>query len=208
MGNLLWSISLKQCVNSFTHDIKLRTKEPVYKQASIALNKEDSFKEDFPKETVDPFGNLTDRKDLVVSLGFEIIYRMNDKLVVMPTALVAAVVLMNRNGISEDTLVERVEWLGHELVLRKSKLGLLNENSTSFAIRNAINHLEGIISKTKRNIFELSVSPKVDYKNILLLSYYRNTLLHIFAMEALVECSMSTFGHQLAFKEGVSNETL
>ena len=51
-------ISLKQYVNSYTHDIKLRTKEPVYKQASIALNKEDSFKEDFPKETVDPFGNF------------------------------------------------------------------------------------------------------------------------------------------------------
>ena len=90
------------------------------------------------------------------------------------------------------------------MVLLKSKLGLLNENSTSFAIRNAINHLEGIISKTKRNIFELSVSPKVDYKNILLLSYYRNTLMHIFAMEAFVGCSMSTFGVENPMKQAIS----
>jgi len=141
-------------------------------------------------------------------LGYEIIYRMNEKLVIMPTALVAAVVLMHRKGISEDSLVERVEWLGNELVARNSKLGSMNENSTSIAVRNAINHLEGIITKTKKDIFELSVSPKVDYKNILLLSYYRNTLIHVFAMEAFVACSMSAFGHQLAWKEGVSIERL
>ena len=98
-------ITLKQCVNSYTQNIKLRIKEPVFKQATIALNNEDSSKEDSPKEAVDPFGNLTDRKDLVVSLGCEIIYRMNNKLVVMPISLVAAVVLMNPKGISEDTLV-------------------------------------------------------------------------------------------------------
>ena len=156
----------------------------------------------------DPYLNLEHRKDLVVSLGYEIIYRMNEKLVIMPTALVAAVILMNRKGISEDALVEKVEWLGNELVVRNSKLGSMNENSTSIAVRNAINHLEAIISKTKKDIFELSVSPKVDYKNILLLSYYRNTLIHVFAMEAFVACSMSAFGHQLAWKEGVSIDRL
>jgi len=41
-----------------------------------------------------------------------------------------------------------------------------------------------------------------------LLSYYRNTLIHVFAMEAFVACSMSAFGHQLAWKEGVSIERL
>ena len=66
-------ISLKKYVASYTQDIKLRTKEPIYKQASIALNKEDSSKEDSSKEVVDPFGNLIDRKNLVVSLGYAII---------------------------------------------------------------------------------------------------------------------------------------
>ena len=198
-------ISLKSYTSNWIQGIRTMVPQPLPQSLKFEEKKP-------PVTTVslkaDPFQNQETRKDLVTSLGYEIIYRMNEKLVIMPTALVAAVILMHRKGISEDSLVERVEWLGNELVARKCKLGSMNENSTSIAVRNAINHLEGIITKTKKDIFQLSVSPKVDYKNILLLSYYRNTLIHVFAMEAFVACSMSAFGHQLAWKEGVSIERL
>ena len=36
----------------------------------------------------------------------------------------------------------------------------------------------------KKDLFELRVSLDDNYKSILLVSYYRNTLLHIFAVEA------------------------
>lgn len=113
------------------------------------------------------------RKKINTALGYEIIYQMNEKLVVMPTAIVAAIILTQRKGISEDILVEKVEWLSRQLILRGAKIGSMNEGSPSIAVRNAINHLEQAVTKTKKDIFELSVSPKVDYKNILLLSYYR-----------------------------------
>jgi len=58
-----------------------------------------------------------------------------------------------------------------------------------------MNLLSDIIVKTKKNIFELSVSPDLSYKNILLLSYYRNQVLHLFIMEGIICCAMNAFGH-------------
>ena len=38
--------------------------------------------------------------------------------------------------------------------------------------------------------------------------FYSNTLTHMFVMESFVACAISAFGHQLAWKEGVSIERL
>ena len=124
-------------------------------------------------KTYPDFNNPEYRKKINTALGYDIIYQMNERLVIMPTAIVAAIILTQRKGISEDILVEKVEWLSRQLILRGAKIGSMNESSPSIAVRNAINHLEQAVIKTKKDIFELSVSPKVDYKNILLLSYYR-----------------------------------
>lgn len=68
-------------------------------------------------------------------------------------------------------------------------------------------HLNETISK-KKDIFEPRVSPKVDYKNILLLSYYRNNLVHLFISEAIISCSLYGFGQTQAWSQGVSKEEL
>jgi len=47
------------------------------------------------------------------------------------------------------------------------------------------------------------LQPSSDYKNVLMLSYYRNGLMHIFLLEAFLGTALMRFGHQLAFKEGV-----
>jgi hypothetical protein len=48
-----------------------------------------------------------------------------------------------------------------------------NDAQAETLVRNSMTHLQDIILKTKKNIFELSVSPDLSYKNVLLLSYYR-----------------------------------
>ena len=126
----------------------------------------------------------------------------------MPTNIVAAILLMHRKGISEDLLVKNVQWIAQELLSRGIKIGNINENNPAYAVRNAIGHLEDIVTKTKKDIFEVSVSPKGDYKNILLLSYYRNFLMHAFALEAFCSCGISSFGHQIGWKEGISKVRL
>lgn len=68
-------------------------------------------------------------------------------------------------------------------------------------------HLNETVSK-KKDIFEPRVVPKVDYKNILLLSYYRNNLVHLFISEAIISCSLFGFGHHHAWISGVKREEL
>lgn len=52
------------------------------------------------------------------------------------------------------------------------------------------------------------MSPSGDYQNVLLMSYYRNNLIHIFINESFITCSLYAFGEKCAHKEGVSREDL
>lgn len=63
------------------------------------------------KKKCDPFKNEDDKRDLMMNLSYEIVYSMTDKIVIMPTSMVASILLMNRKGISDDQLVTGVEWL-------------------------------------------------------------------------------------------------
>ena len=155
----------------------------------------------------DPFGNKIDRKHLINELGFDITYKINERLVIMPTSMVASIVLMNRKGITEENLINKMEWLKNEIMLRGAKIGTINESGASIAVRHAIGHLEQLVNR-KKDIFHPSVSAKADYKNILLLSYYRNQLIHIFLNEAICACALVSFGREMAWKEGVSFERL
>lgn len=132
---------------------------------------------------------------------------MHEKLVIMPTAIVATVILMYRKGIKEEELVSQVEIIAQELACRGIKVATINASTPSVAVKMALTHLDNLLNK-KKDIFHPSVSAKSDYKNILMLSYYRNTLLFAFFNDALIACSLMAFGHDLARKEGVGIERL
>lgn len=68
-------------------------------------------------------------------------------------------------------------------------------------------HLNETVGK-KKEVFEPRVIPKVDYKNILLLGYYRNNLIHHFINEALISCSIFEFGQNSTWKEGIERQQL
>jgi glycerone phosphate O-acyltransferase/fatty acyl-CoA reductase len=90
-------------------------------------------------------------------------------------------------------------------ILKKGyRVGGVNENSSAVAVRNAIGYMEGITAKSKKNIFELTISAGGEFQKILMLSYYRNTLVHAFLPEGFVGCALAAFGDQLSSKEGVS----
>lgn len=58
--------------------------------------------------------------------------------------------------------------------------GKISKVSAEVACRNSINLLIDLVDKKKRNVFDVHYIPKADYKSVLLLSYYRNQLAHIF----------------------------
>jgi hypothetical protein len=59
-----------------------------------------------------PFEEEKDRLTITNNLGLEIIYSLQRNIRMMPTNLVASVVLLQRRGISESDLEEKVRWLG------------------------------------------------------------------------------------------------
>ena len=160
-----------------------------------------------PNFPEDHYQTRENRFPLVKSLGYEVVHRLNDNLVVMPTAMIASILLMHRRGISEDGLSEKAEWLMKQILLRGGKIGSADENYSFVAIRGAIRHLEPYVEQ-KKDVFHLRIPSKVDYKNILMLSIYRNGLGHIFWNESIIACALSSFGHEIAWKEGVSVQRL
>lgn len=119
--------------------------------------------------------NRSVRKNIIESISYEVEYRLTQKLVCMSTGLVAALMLGSRKGISEDSLIAKVNWLSQRIVERKGLISFSNDISGSMiATRSAINLLEGILIKSKKNIFELEVTSDTQYKNVLMLHYYRN----------------------------------
>ena len=59
----------------------------------------------------------------------------------MSTGVVSAVLLMYRKGISEDLLMRTVNLITKLIAQKGYKIGAINENSSAFAVRNAIAHL-------------------------------------------------------------------
>lgn len=136
-----------------------------------------------------------------------IINDLNKNSIVMPTNILASILLMHRKGVSEELLIARSDWLAQELLKRNKRIGSLSDTSAHIPVRNGIKLLENIVRKRK-DMFNLSITPKEDYKNLLLLGYYRNALLNTFASEAIMISALASFGHQIAWKEGVDKKRL
>ena len=70
--------------------------------------------------------NQIEKTNAVKKLGKEIIYQLTDKLVVMNTGIVSCVLLMNRRGISEDNLIQSVNWIVKYILKKGYKIGGIN----------------------------------------------------------------------------------
>lgn len=61
----------------------------------------------------------------------------------------------------------------------------------------------------KKDVFSPQVKANKDYKNILMLAYYRNNLIHLFLNEAYIATSLLAFGESTAAsQQGVSLQRL
>ena len=150
-------------------------------------------------EKIDPFNKPADRMTVNQKLAFDVLRIATDNLVIMPTSLIASILLMHRKGINEEQLIQKVDWLIQEI---KARGGKLSTDIASILVKNGLTHVEHLLER-KKDIFHPSFSAKGDYKNIILLSYYRNVLGHLFFNEAIIACSLVAYGYELAWKEGV-----
>ncbi|OMJ67191.1 hypothetical protein SteCoe_35718 [Stentor coeruleus] len=156
---------------------------------------------------LNPVVNEAHRVVVTKKLSQEVVLRLQEKLAIPISTLVASILMMHRNGISEDNLVKKVEWLSDEIKFRGYTVADLDEKNVSIAVRNALNHLGSVI-RHKQDTFANIITVESNYQNILMLSYYRNTMHFIFALEAIIAIAIFSFGIKLTLGEGVHKKRL
>lgn len=123
----------------------------------------------------------------------------------MPTTMVASLVLQYRKGISHAELANKMMWLAMILKERGAKFnndtGLPGYNTISIGLE----HLNGYL-ENKSGIYSPDTSK--DLGNIIMLTYYRNPLNQIFFNEGLVLCAIHSFGLESAWQEGIEIDKL
>ena len=109
--------------------------------------------------------------------------------------MVATIVLMHRRGISEDSLQEKVRWLCTEINSRGVRVGR-NQGNSSISL-GTMGLLAKVLQKSKKDMFEVEVRfDQSSFVQLFTLTYYRNTLAHIFFQEAIIVTALTSFGHE------------
>jgi glycerol-3-phosphate O-acyltransferase len=119
----------------------------------------------------------------------------------MSTPIVATILLQHRKGISQDDVVNKATWIYEEIKARGGELSVTTPPSST-SVQSSLKYLEGFVDR-KRNIFEPLVSAKKSYKNIIMLAYYRNNMIHLFVNEAIIACSVLGLGSIVDSVKGI-----
>lgn len=123
------------------------------------------------------------KSSICSSLCTHVLETISKHTVIMSTAPLATVLLQYRKGITQESMTKQIEYIYQELHARNALVS--ERSSVNRGVSNAMTLLTEFVKK-KRDVFEPSVSPKVDYKNILMLAYYKNTLVHVFLKEMII----------------------
>eukprot|EP01111_Echinosteliopsis_oligospora_P006266 TRINITY_DN2032_c0_g1_i1.p1 TRINITY_DN2032_c0_g1~~TRINITY_DN2032_c0_g1_i1.p1 ORF type:complete len:1215 (-),score=254.54 TRINITY_DN2032_c0_g1_i1:38-3682(-) len=186
-------------VKEFTQNLTLATdsrKRARFTSANLAVPRISEAPAD--SAPYNPFDNEVDKRDLIQTLSYEISSVLDKNIVITPTAIVSTVFLTFRRGMSREELVSRTDWLCEEITARGGHIGF--GDTPERMVDYALNLLRNLVSKS-RNMYEItntvegqsSPNQNSNYrKNILVLSYYRNQLLHLFQWDGAVSCVIAT----------------
>ena len=100
----------------------------------------------------------------------------------MATSILASLLLGFRKGISEDSLTL---WYPQVYKWIERKGGILNttKKPSAATMKASLGYLSNFV-EAKRQVLEPKIVANKDYKNILMLAYYRNILVHYFMHES------------------------
>ena len=107
-----------------------------------------------------------------------------DNTVVMSSSILASLILGFRKGISEDSLKFWYPFV-HKWIEKKGGLVHGNREPKMDQIRMSMRYLSGFV-QVKRSMVEPKTDQGEEYKNLLMLSYYRNILVHHFMHESYI----------------------
>lgn len=200
LGRILSAVdTLNQNYGSIYLDFHEPIKLSTLTQTAMAANKK-----------LDPYQRKGDRQWLNNTLGNQLVFTLQRKQRIMPSNLVATILLMYRRGISISQVAKKVTWLGMTLMHRGCQIsdsGLPSETTVKLGLE----QLEPFLTR-KRDILMpkvvSSADQNLDNSSYIMLNYYRNPINHALFNESLIVCSMMSFGQDFAWKNGVVLEEL
>jgi len=149
------------------------------------------------RKPFDPYTNMDDRRLFVRDLGYRVTHDLHKGLAYTTSALVATVILTYRKGITPQDLVSKVDWLREEILLHGGNVAY--DGTTEDLVEQGLKLLKNLVTK-QRNMFVPAVERKSDKpnKSIIVLDFYRNQVLNIFAPEGIVACVLAAklLGHE------------
>jgi glycerone phosphate O-acyltransferase/fatty acyl-CoA reductase len=146
-------------------------------------------------------------ESILVSLGDHVIYEINQSVEIMCTHLVACLLLMYRQGITTQQLVDKVQWLREEVLKRKGRIAFMEMENPLFLVKESLSHLRAVVLESRPNVYEPAISSRQEFDNMLLLGHYRNKLLHVFFEESVLACALYSFGEE-QMEKGVDKDKL
>lgn len=152
----------------------------------------------------DPYNNKEDRKRLVMTLAYRVVYDINMASVATPTALVSTVLMTHeRRGLSRSELIERTDWLKQAVLERNGRVTPFED--TGKIVDDAVQFLQKLLKRPK-GIPEPLIRPRESRR--VEMSYYRNQLMHLFLSEGVVACAMQAHPNLRAGDPGIPKDAL
>lgn len=152
--------------------------------------------------TFDPRANSQDKFQLVRDLGYNITYSLNRAAVIMPTSIVATLLLRNREGLGKDELIEKVISIKNIISQKGGRVHWNYQVSDTVNVERSLQLLGNVIL-TSDSVIEPNVRKEKEWERYILLGNTRNGLLHFFVSEAI----LSTAHHSVE-SESVSRLSL
>lgn len=174
MGRIDIRFDTPWSLQGFIKEQKDRRAAPGYKDEKVEL---------------DPVNNEVHKVLLLKALGYRVLADINKVSVVMPAALIGAVVLTLRGrGVSRSGLIRRVDWLRSAIVKKGFTVADFGVMSTGEVVDRALGTvMKGLITEEK-DVMEPTFVPVKRFE----LSFYRNQVIHIFVSESLAAVALYT----------------
>lgn len=141
----------------------------------------------------DPFNNRKDQLMLNEMLAHSVVNELQKNIRIMPTTIVASLIMLYRKGITKMELAKKTSWLGMVINDRGASfgnvVGLPGSNTMSIGLEHLKNYLN-----FKGDMIEPKVTSEDQLGNYIMLYYYRNPVIYLFHNESLILAAMQSFG--------------
>jgi glycerol-3-phosphate O-acyltransferase len=145
--------SLTGLINSLNHVIRLN-----FGSIDISICQPISLRSSLPSPSSSFIGMAAnDKRRIIKAIAYNVMYSMNLRLVISPTAMVATVLLTQLNrGIPRKAVIEKTEWIKNQVILRGGSVAhIFTVESTPKIVDRALKVLSKVRLTTDKYVYQI-----------------------------------------------------